>query len=154
MALRILFFFFAFSLLSCGASKEKSVSQEAAKAIATTAQSFLGTPYRYGGATRKGMDCSGLVHTALKRNGISFPRVSYHMAQEGKRVRVAKVQKGDLLYFNTGKSRRRINHVGLVVEVRRNRIKFIHATTSQGVLVSSLRETYWNRAFVKAMRIL
>lgn len=152
----MLFFLFAFGLLSCGASKEKSVSREAAKATAIlgTAQSFLGTPYRYGGATRRGMDCSGLVHTALKRNGIPFPRVSYHMAQEGKRIRVAKVQKGDLLYFNTGKSRRRINHVGLVVETGRNTIKFIHATTSQGVLVSSLRETYWKRAFVKAMRIL
>jgi len=83
-----------------------------------------------------------------------FPRTSYQMAMEGQKVRVKEVQKGDLLYFQTSKSGKRINHVGLVVDVNGDDIKFIHATTSRGVLVSSLREGYWNSTFVKAMRIL
>lgn len=182
MLQKILCFLLVVALTSCGAGKRKSPSaippthtvakapgpplqktskralRKAAKAqttaIIATALSFLGTPYRYGGATHKGMDCSGLVHTTLKKNGIPFPRVSYQMAREGERIRAKRVQKGDLLYFRTGRPQKRINHVGLVVAVQRKEIKFIHATSSQGVQVSSLQERYWKRAFVKAMRVL
>ena len=83
-----------------------------------------------------------------------FPRTSYQMALEGQKIGVGNVEKGDLLFFKTSKTGKRINHVGLVVDVDGRDIKFIHATTSRGVLVSSLREGYWNSAFVKAMRIL
>ena len=100
------------------------------------------------------MDCSGLVYVSLKENDIVFPRVSYQMAEEGKRIKVADVQKGDLLFFKTSKGGKRINHVGLVVDVQGDDIKFIHSTTSRGVIVSSLREGFWNYSFVKATRIL
>ena len=133
--------------------KEEPVNAMA-EAIISTAMGFSGTRYKYGGTTEKGMDCSGLVYISLRENDILFPRVSHQMAEEGQRIRVEDVQKGDLLYFKTSKSGKRINHVGLVVDVEGDDIKFIHATTSRGVLVSSLREGYWNYAFVKAMRIL
>lgn len=130
------------------------IENERAEAIISTALSYSGTRYKYGGTTNKGMDCSGLVYVSLKENDIMFPRSSYQMAMEGQKIEVEEVQKGDLLYFQTSKSGKRINHVGLVVEVDGDDIKFIHATTSRGVLVSSLREGYWKYAFVKAMRIL
>jgi cell wall-associated NlpC family hydrolase len=76
------------------------------------------------------------------------------MANEGKRIDLTEVTKGDLLFFTTTKRRKRINHVGLVVAIEGEEIKFIHATTSRGVIVSSLQEGYWNYAFVKATRIL
>lgn len=176
MVRNLFFFLLAFSLFSCGVGKgysptptvtvtestdtpqklsRKTLREKAkANAIIASALSFSGTPYKYGGITRRGMDCSGLVHIALKENSIAFPRVSYQMAKEGKKIPLRKVQKGDLLYFKTSKGRRRINHMGLVVAVRDKDIQFIHATTSRGVLVSSLRDSYWGRAFVKAMRIL
>ncbi|MEM8938226.1 MAG: NlpC/P60 family protein, partial [Bacteroidota bacterium] len=69
-------------------------------------------------------------------------------------IKVGQVQKGDLLFFKTSKSGKRINHVGLVVDVKGDDIKFIHSTTSRGVIVSSLREGFWNYSFVKATRIL
>ena len=100
------------------------------------------------------MDCSGLIYVALQENDIAFPRVSYDMANEGKRVRVNEVQKGDLLFFKTQKKSKRINHVGMVVAVENDEIKFIHSSSSRGVIVSSLREGYWNAAFIKATRIL
>ncbi|WP_420320444.1 C40 family peptidase [Flagellimonas sp.] len=125
-----------------------------ANAIITTALTFSGTRYKYGGTTKKGMDCSGLVFVSLKENDISFPRTSYQMAEQGKRIKLNEVQKGDLLYFKTSTRGKRINHVGLVVDVKGTDIKFIHSTTSRGVIVSSLREGYWNHAFVRAMRIL
>ncbi len=133
--------------------KEKRINEKA-EAIISTAMTFSGTRYKYGGTTNKGMDCSGLVYVSLKENDILFPRTSYQMAMEGQKIDVKDVQKGDLLYFKTSKSGKRINHVGLVVEVDGDDIRFIHATTSRGVLVSSLREGYWKYAFVKAMRIL
>ncbi|SDQ06404.1 C40 family peptidase [Flagellimonas zhangzhouensis] len=135
-------------------SKKEGRTNETADAVISSALSYSGTRYKYGGTTKKGMDCSGLVYVSLKENDIMFPRTSYQMAMEGQKVRVKEVQKGDLLYFQTSKSGKRINHVGLVVDVDGDDIKFIHATTSRGVLVSSLREGYWNSAFVKAMRIL
>jgi cell wall-associated NlpC family hydrolase len=76
------------------------------------------------------------------------------MANEGKRIHVNEVQKGDLLFFKTQKNSKRINHVGLVVDIEGDEIKFIHSSSSRGVIVSSLREGYWNAAFIKATRIL
>ncbi|KPM32655.1 NLP/P60 protein [Croceitalea dokdonensis DOKDO 023] len=125
-----------------------------ADAIVESAMKFTGTRYRYGGTTKKGMDCSGLIYVALQENDIIFPRVSTAMANEGKRIGLVKAQKGDLLFFKTRKRGKKINHVGLVVSVDGDDIKFIHASTSRGVIVSSLREGYWNSAFVKATRIL
>ncbi|MBS9461996.1 C40 family peptidase [Flagellimonas sp. 389] len=133
--------------------KEKRKNSRAEDIIAT-AMTFSGTRYKYGGTTNKGMDCSGLLYVSLKENDIIFPRASYQMAEEGKRIKIPQVQKGDLLFFKTGKSGKRINHVGLVVDVKGDDIKFIHSTTSRGVIVSSLREGYWNYAFVKATRFL
>ena len=135
-------------------SKKEGRKNAKANRIISTALTYSGTRYKYGGTTKKGMDCSGLVYVSLKENDIMFPRTSYQMALEGEKIQVAHVEKGDLLFFKTSKTGKRINHVGLVVDVKGNDIKFIHATTSRGVLVSSLREGYWNSAFVKAMRIL
>ncbi|TKD60970.1 NlpC/P60 family protein [Flavobacterium sp. ASW18X] len=134
--------------------RKEDVRVTKADAIVGVALGFAGTRYRYGGTTRKGMDCSGLVYVSLLENNISFPRVSYQMANEGERIKLNQVQKGDLLFFKTSKRSKRINHVGLVVEVDGKDIKFIHSTTSRGVIVSSIKEGYWNGAFVKATHIL
>ena len=134
--------------------KEVSDSELKANTIIDTALSFSGTPYKYGGTTAKGMDCSGLIYTAFRTHDISLQRTSYMMAEQGKKVELKEVKKGDLLFFNTNKNRKRINHVGLVVSVDKNDIRFIHATTSRGVLISSLKEGYWNHAYVEARTIL
>lgn len=122
--------------------------------IINTALTFSGTRYQYGGTTKKGMDCSGLLYVSFGEHDVQLPRVSYAMAEKGKRIRVNKVVKGDLLFFKTKKRGKRINHVGMVVAVEDDEIKFIHSSSSRGVIVSSLREGYWNSAFVKATRVL
>lgn len=122
--------------------------------IIDTALEFSGVRYKYGGTTKKGMDCSGLLYVAFGENNIKLPRVSYHMAEEGRRIRLSDVTKGDLLFFRTSKGAKRINHVGMVVTVEKGEIKFIHSSSSRGVIVSSLREGYWNSAFVRATRVL
>lgn len=122
--------------------------------IIDSALQYSGVRYKFGGTTKKGMDCSGLLYVSFGENEIQLPRTSYHMAEEGKRVPLNNIAKGDLLFFKTSRGSKRINHVGMVVAIENDEIKFIHASTSRGVIVSSLREGYWNRAFVRANRIL
>lgn len=133
---------------------ETASTRGLADRIVSKALTFSGTRYKYGGETKKGMDCSGLVYVAFGEQNIALPRISYEMAEEGKQIKLKKVAKGDLLFFRTGKKSKKISHVGLVVAVDGDDIKFIHATSSRGVIVSSLREGYWNDAFVKATRVL
>ncbi len=134
--------------------RKEKVALTPADHIINTALTYSGTRYKYGGTTKKGMDCSGLLYVSFGKHDVQLPRVSYVMAEKGKRVRINKVAKGDLLFFKTKKRGRRINHVGMVVSVADDEIKFIHASTSRGVIVSSLREGFWNNAFVKATRVL
>lgn len=124
------------------------------KQIINTALTFAGTRYKFGGTTSKGMDCSGLLYVSFGEHNINLPRSSYQIANEGVEINLKQVTEGDLLFFGTSNRKKIINHVGLVVSVDGNDIKFIHSSTSRGVIVSSLREGYWNSAFIKATRIL
>jgi len=119
------------------------------------AKQFEGVRYKWGGTTKLGMDCSGLIYESFKSANISLPRISRDMAKKGNKIKLKEVHKGDLLFFKTGKNRRNaINHVGLIVDIRNNDIKFIHATSSKGVIISGLNEGYWLKAFYEARRIL
>lgn len=120
--------------------------------VLNEAKRYLGTPYKYGGTTKSGLDCSGLVINAFDAVGVKMPRISRDQANEGKEIRLRDVREGDLVFFNTSGSN--ISHVGIVETVRNGEIFFIHSSTSKGVIVSSLEETYWNRRFVKATRVL
>ena len=131
-----------------------SISPAKIDEIINTALGFSGVRYRYGGTNENGLDCSGLLYVSFKAHDVSLPRVSHEMAEEGRRIRIRDVEKGDLLFFTTTRRGRKINHVGLVVEVTGDDIKFIHSTSSRGVIVSSLHEGFWNFSFVKATRVL
>jgi cell wall-associated NlpC family hydrolase len=100
------------------------------------------------------MDCSGLVYVSFKKEQITLPRVSRDMAKKGKLIPVSEAKKGDLLFFKTNKNRSVINHVGLVVDSKNGEVYFIHATTSKGVIISSLHEKYWKRAFIEARKVI
>ncbi len=149
---------FSFVMSSCSSSSTytrtaKKTFTKADKIVAN-ALSYKGTKYKFGGTTRKGMDCSGVVYVAFKSQQIQLPRVSRDMANRGQKVALARVKKGNLLFFRTGKNSRRINHVGLVVSNNKGVIRFVHSTSSKGVIVSSLSEKYWRNAFLKATKIL
>lgn len=158
---------FSITMFSCGsAQKDRVVISSKSKSPKTTndpnkkiksivsyAKSFNGTRYKYGGTTKKGMDCSGLVYTSFKKENVVLPRTSKTMATQGKPISLKKVGVGDLLFFKTNKRKNVISHVGLVVETK-GAIKFIHASTSRGVIISSLDEKYWNKAFAWARRVL
>ena len=122
--------------------------------IIEDAKQYEGTRYKYGGTSKKGMDCSGLVVTSFNSENIKLPRTTNELALTGDWIDLKEVKKGDLLFFATRKNSRKINHVGIVTEARIGYIEFIHASTSAGVIISSLSERYWYFAFVQARRIL
>lgn len=126
----------------------------AADHIVENAKQFDGVRYKYGGTTKKGMDCSGLVFVSFKKEGIHIPRTTKNLSNYGEWVDINNVQKGDLLFFATKKKSRKVNHVGIVTDSRIGNVEFIHASTSNGVMISNLAERYWYFAFVQARRIL
>ncbi len=126
----------------------------AAKKVVENAKQFDGVRYKYGGTSKKGMDCSGLVYTSFNKENISVPRTTKDLAKTGEWIDLKEVQKGDLLFFATKKNSRNINHVGIVTDSRIGNVEFIHASTSNGVMVSNLAERYWYFAFVQARRVL
>ena len=117
------------------------------------ASEHIGTRYRRGGTSPGGFDCSGFMLHTFKSIDLSLPRTSHEMGDYGQRVEKSQAQKGDLIFFATfGKGR--ISHVGMITEVLDDEIKFIHSSTSQGVMVSSTKEDYYARSFVKINRVL
>ncbi|MHA7055881.1 C40 family peptidase [Aquimarina sp. M1] len=134
-------------------TKVAATPKQKIKSIINYAKAFEGTRYKYGGTTKKGMDCSGLIYTSFKKGAVVLPRTSRAMATQGNKISLKKVAIGDLLFFKTNKNKNTINHVGLVVATGK-RIEFIHASTSKGVTISSLNERYWNKCFAQVRRIL
>ncbi|WP_420385122.1 C40 family peptidase [Roseivirga sp.] len=122
--------------------------------VVQTARSYTGTPYKYGGTTRVGIDCSALLFHSFNSVKVNLPRTSEQQAKKGKRVNIKDLQVGDMVFFATGKKRREINHAGIVTAVRgKNDVRFIHASTSLGVTESNLYSNYYRERFRRARRV-
>lgn len=134
-------------------STTKKADAELSDMVLSTAFDFEGVRYRFGGTTRSGLDCSGLVVNAFNDTSVNLPRNSSAMAKVGDKVSKNQAQKGDLIFFRTGRGPR-ISHVGIVTEVLDDEIKFIHSSTTKGVIVSSTNEDYYKRRFVQINRVL
>lgn len=122
--------------------------------ILKDAEKYLGTPYKYGGNSSSGFDCSGFTVKVFQENNFKLPRRSEDQSNTGKSIDIQDTKPGDLLFFSTGGGSR-VSHVGVVHNVEDNgEIKFIHSSTSKGVIISSLNEKYWNKAYLHAQRVL
>ncbi|GAB4346195.1 MAG: hypothetical protein OHK0038_26390 [Flammeovirgaceae bacterium] len=122
------------------------ISQKQLK-ILETAESYLSTPHKMGGLSKKGIDCSGLVVVSYQAVGINLPRTSREQSLIGKPVSIDELQKGDLLFFSIG-------HVGIVYEVKgKEDVEFIH-TPVTGVRKDNLFSKYWIKCYKEARRIL
>jgi len=123
-------------------------------ALLKTARSYYGVPYRTGGTSHSGMDCSGFTQTSFKSIGVNLPRVSRDQALIGQAVSKSQLQAGDLVFFATG-TPGRVNHVGIVTDASNSdAIRFIHASSSRGIMETSMGISYWVRAYVKSRRII
>lgn len=115
------------------------------------AANWIGTPYKYGGTTKKGVDCSGLSSAIYK----TVYKKKISRSAEGQRIRdcsrVLKrnLREGDLVFFHSGRKRNGASHVGIYLKDG----KFIHASTSAGVVVSSLEDRYYDRYWLQGGRV-
>ena len=121
--------------------------------LVSTASENLGTRYVYGGTSKNGIDCSGLMCNTFSAFDIQLPRTSLEQSQYGVVINNEDAQKGDLIFFKTSR-RNRINHVGMVVDVNDGDIKFIHASVSGGVIISSIKEKYYSKKVSQINRVL
>ena len=128
-------------------------AEERIVTLIDSAYSYIGTPYKWAGTSRSGMDCSGFVSTAFSAINVPLSRSSTEMSTQGTDIPLSQAEVGDLLFFKTTRKRNRISHVGIVVGVGEE-VKFIHASVSQGITVSSLSEDYWQKAYAKTSRVL
>ena len=113
---------------------------------------WLGTPHRMGGSTKRGVDCSGFVAIVFREvYGKQLARSSADMLKYNcKKVSRGKLQEGDLVFFKTGGGKKKTpNHVGIYLKNG----KFIHTSTSRGVMVSSWSEPYYTRSWIPGGRV-
>jgi probable lipoprotein NlpC len=142
-------------LVSCAASKKANVRDTKVERVISSARTYIGTPYKYGGTSRAGMDCSGLLLNSFKAIDISLPRSSEAQSKVGTEIKMKDLEPGDLVFFATGNKKRKITHVGLVTEVKgEGEVKFIHASSSLGVVETNIYADYYQKRFRGARRVI
>ncbi len=134
-----------------GAELKLDTGRKKPKQIIRTAEKYLGTPHCMGGTSRKCLDCSGLTYVSFNRNKISIPRRSQDQARYG-RIILNKndLKKGDFVFFTKSyNSPDYITHVGIYLGNK----KFIHASTSKGVIITEIQNPWWLERFVFGTRV-
>lgn len=111
---------------------------------------WIGTPYRAGGDSKRGTDCSGLAYQVFRKvYHTQLPRNTEDLKKESNKVAKRNLREGDLVFFTSTRSGKKVAHVGIYLKSG----KFIHASTSKGVIVSSLDENYYTKHWISGGRI-
>jgi cell wall-associated NlpC family hydrolase len=134
-----------------GAELKLNTGGKKPKQIIRVAEKYLGTPHCMGGTTKKCMDCSGLTYVSFTKNNIDIPRRSEDQARYGQIITdKSDLKKGDLVFFTKSyNSPDYITHVGIYLGDN----KFIHASTSKGVIETDLYNPWWSERFVFGTRV-
>ncbi len=123
-----------------------AASVRAAEALRISRTAY-GVPYRWGGTTTSGFDCSGLIQWAYRRAGLTLPRRSYDMYRRGYAITKGAIRPGDLVFFNAAGPG--ASHVGIVA----SRTTAVSATSSSGVVEHDISTGYWAQHYVGARRV-
>jgi len=119
--------------------------------VLATAKKYLGIKYRYGGTSRKGIDCSAFVRSVYKKHKINLPRTSRQQFKKGKLITKNKAKKGDLIFFR-GEHSKSVGHVGIIIDPKRKLM--IHASSgAKKVTISNYGKSYYRNHYKGIRRI-
>lgn len=145
--LMLMFAVFIFSSIMPNTTEASYTSATSSK-IVSDAKALTGVPYKWGGNTTSGFDCSGFMVYVFKKSGLSLPRTTAEMMKLGTSVSKNNLKAGDLVFFNT--SGKGVSHAGIYIGSN----NFIHTSSSQGVMVSSINDPYyWGSKYMGAKRV-
>jgi cell wall-associated NlpC family hydrolase len=140
--------------LSSCISQKSITKKNNINSIIGEARTYIGTPYKWGGNDKLGIDCSGLLVRSFESIGMKIPRTTGQQIDLGKKVSLKKTKKGDLVFFAFGKSKRKVTHVGLISKNNNpTDIDFIHASSSRGVVETQLIKEYYIKRIRKIKRV-
>ncbi|MEI6408813.1 MAG: C40 family peptidase [Bacteroidota bacterium] len=116
------------------------------------AQKYVGSPYKYGGESPSGFDCSGFTSYVLKQYGVKLSPASAEQAKQGVKIPLDRARQGDLLFFGDATH---IQHVALIVENKKDGIVCVHSTTSRGVIIENVTTSnYWKPKILYARDVI
>ncbi|MDL2322399.1 C40 family peptidase [Bacteroidales bacterium OttesenSCG-928-A17] len=156
---RILSLFLTCCLLFSGCKTASTLSlqkeMEKRASLVVSAEKLKGVPYRYGGNSPRGFDCSGYVNYVFGQVGYKLPRSTEELIKSGKKISEKDAMPGDLIFFR-GNDRRnkKAGHVGIITSISGSKIYFIHASTSSGVRVDSNEQEYYKSRYLQIRKIL
>jgi hypothetical protein len=117
------------------------------KNLIVAVENWLGTPYKYGGSTKKGIDCSGLICALYKETwGLTLPRNTSDMAKKLSTTAKHDLRCGDVIFFTI--KEKKVSHAGMYIADG----KFVHASSTQGVRIANLSDAYWQKYYAGAVR--
>jgi cell wall-associated NlpC family hydrolase len=136
------------------AQKKKKIRQQKTNTVIATARTYMGTPYRYGGVSASGIDCSGLMLRCFEKADYQLPRTAKAQSKFGKKVSAKRIRPGDIVFFKFRKKGKKWYHSGVVSAVDGGKPKFIHASSSRGVIESDLTADYYWKSIKGFRRII
>ena len=154
--------------LSSCISQKSITKKNNINSVIGEARTYIGTPYKWGGNDKLGIDCSGLLVRSFESIGMKIPRTTGQQIElgktvslfktanwiRGKSISLKKTKKGDLVFFAFGKSKRKVTHVGLISKNNNpTDIDFIHASSSKGVVETQLIKEYYIKRIRKIKRV-
>lgn len=140
--------------ISAPAQKKKKRRKQNIERVIATGRSYIGTPYKWGGNTKAGIDCSGLIKNSYKTIGVDLPRTAKEQSKTGKKRGWEGIRKGDLVYFKFKKKGSKWYHSGMITYVGQDKILFIHASSSRGVVESNLMSDYYKKNVKSFRRVI